>query len=117
MGFANVSSIASLRHNFCFGLIVCIANVSLITTFVDTSCALTVFVSAWCGTAAEACAAAEEAQVLAAEAQAAADERAAELRVAQDSLRTMREECNERWVSSFSRRVLVLITDVCKCCS
>lgn len=44
---------------------------------------------------------AEEAQVLAADAQAAADARAAELRVAQDSLRTMREECNERWVSSF----------------
>lgn len=36
--------------------------------------------------------------MLAATAQAAADERAAELRVAQDSLRSMREECNEHWV-------------------
>lgn len=43
--------------------------------------------------------AAEEAAVLAASAQAAANERAAELRVAQESLRSMREECNERWVS------------------
>lgn len=50
--------------------------------------------------AAEARAAAEEASVLAAEAQAAADARAAELRVAQDSLRSMRQECNECWVSS-----------------
>jgi hypothetical protein len=49
--------------------------------------------------AAEARAAAEEASVLAAEAQAAADARAAELRVAQDSLRSMRQECNECWVS------------------
>lgn len=38
--------------------------------------------------------------MLAAEAQAAADARAAELRVAQDSLRSMRQECNECWVSS-----------------
>jgi hypothetical protein len=37
--------------------------------------------------------------VLAASARGAADERAAELRVAQDSLKSMREECNERWVS------------------
>lgn len=49
--------------------------------------------------ASEARAAAEEAAVLAASVQAAADERAAELRVAQDSLKSMREECNERWVS------------------
>lgn len=49
--------------------------------------------------AADARSAAEEAAVLASTAQAAADERAAELRVAQDSLRSMREECNERWVS------------------
>lgn len=44
--------------------------------------------------------AAEEAQTLAADAQASADARMAELRVAQDSLKSMREECNERWVSS-----------------
>jgi hypothetical protein len=50
--------------------------------------------------ASEARTAAEEASVLAAAARAAADERAAELRVAQDSLRAMREECNERWVSN-----------------
>ncbi len=43
--------------------------------------------------------AAEEAQLLAAEAQSTADARAADLRVAQDSLKGMREECNERWVS------------------
>jgi hypothetical protein len=42
---------------------------------------------------------AEAARVLAAAARAAAEERAAELRVAQDSLRAMREEVNERWVS------------------
>lgn len=36
--------------------------------------------------------------MLASSAQAAADEREAELRVAQESLRSMREECNERWV-------------------
>jgi hypothetical protein len=49
--------------------------------------------------ASEARAAAEEAAVLAASAQGAADERSAELRVVQDSLKGMREECNERWVS------------------
>lgn len=48
--------------------------------------------------AAHARAAAEEATALAASAQAAANERAAELRVAQDTLRSMREECNEHWV-------------------
>lgn len=41
---------------------------------------------------------AEGAAVLAAAARGAADERAAELRVAQDTLRAMREEVNERWV-------------------
>lgn len=53
----------------------------------------------YCRAASEARSAAEEAAVLATSAQAAADERAAELRVVQDSLRSMREECNERWVS------------------
>eukprot|EP00878_Enallax_costatus_P010237 GHUV01010686.1.p2 GENE.GHUV01010686.1~~GHUV01010686.1.p2 ORF type:complete len:246 (+),score=109.41 GHUV01010686.1:1218-1955(+) len=48
--------------------------------------------------------AAEEAQALAADAQATADERAAELRVAQDSLKNMREECNERWMSERTAR-------------
>jgi len=52
--------------------------------------------------AAEAAVAAEEASVLAAHAQAAADERAAELRVAQESMRTMRGEVNEQWVRSAS---------------
>lgn len=51
---------------------------------------------------AEACSAAEEASVLAAHAQAAADERAAELRVAQESLRAMRGEVNEHWVRNCS---------------
>lgn len=37
-------------------------------------------------------------QVMAAAARAGAEERAAELRVAQDTLRAMREEVNERWV-------------------
>eukprot|EP00879_Flechtneria_rotunda_P013727 GHRR01014339.1.p1 GENE.GHRR01014339.1~~GHRR01014339.1.p1 ORF type:complete len:324 (+),score=132.93 GHRR01014339.1:1948-2919(+) len=55
-------------------------------------------------TAAEAHIAAEEASALAAEAQATADARAADLRVAQDSLRAMREECNERWMSERTAR-------------
>jgi hypothetical protein len=61
--------------------------------------------------AAEAGTAAEEASVLAAEAQAAADARAAELRVAQDSLRSMRQECNECWVSN----VLLCVQCVLAC--
>ena len=47
---------------------------------------------------AAACEEAEGARVRAAAARGAAEERAAELRVAQDTLRAMREEVNERWV-------------------
>lgn len=67
----------------------------------------------------EAHVAAEEAQALAVEAQATADERAAELRLAQESLKSMREECNERWVSKWSclylNRVIMFV--LCRCLS
>jgi hypothetical protein len=60
----------------------------------------------------EARAAADAADVAATAAQALADERSAELRVAQDCLRTMRQECNESWVCVASSVIVIVVINI-----
>jgi hypothetical protein len=68
-----------------------------------------------CGhTAATERAAAQDAAAAAASARAAVEQRAAELRGVHDSMRAMREECNEHWVSRVCVHACVCVC-VCVC--
>lgn len=59
---------------------------------------------------------AEQAQVLAAQHGHESECRAAELRVAQDSMRSMREECNQRWVREEQSQTVLVVMVLGLCC-